>query len=63
MPSGPTWMARDIPEYAMLVAADGKKIHIHGTVAPMKDENSQFNGMVLMFAPLEKQNVLHFLDK
>lgn len=53
-------MARDIPEYAMLVAADGKKIHIHGTVAPMKDENSQFNGMVLMFAPLEKQNVLHF---
>jgi CheY-like chemotaxis protein len=54
---------RDLPEYAMLVGADGKKINIQGTVAPVIDENNQFKGMIFTFSPTVKQNVLHFSTK
>ena len=44
-------IVRDLPEQAILVTADGKKIHIRGTASPLKDENNQFKGVIFTFSP------------
>lgn len=53
-------VARDLPEHAILVAADGTKIHVQGTVSPLADENNQFNGIIFTVAPVTRKNVLRF---
>jgi len=53
-------IVRDLPEHAILVAADGTKIHVQGTVSPLADENNQFKGIIFTFAPVARQNILRF---
>ena len=54
-------VVRDLPDDAVLVAADGKKIQIRGTVSPLTDENIQFNGIIFSFAPVSRENILRSL--
>jgi len=53
-------IVRDLPGHAILVAAEGGKIHVRGTVSPLKDENNQFKGVIFIFAPISRQNTLRF---
>jgi PAS domain S-box-containing protein len=53
-------IVRDLPEHSILVTTDGKKIHVRGTVSPIKDEDSQFKGVIFIFAPVIRQNTLRF---
>jgi len=54
-------VVRDLPEHAILVAADGNKISVRGTVSPLNDENNQFKGIIFTFAPVTRQESLKFL--
>ncbi len=53
-------ITRDLPEHTILVAADGTKMHIRGTVSHLNgnDGNGQFKGIIFTFAPLTIQNSL-----
>lgn len=51
---------RDLPEQAILVTVDGKKIHIRGIASPLKGENNQFKGVIFTFFPEKRQNSLGF---
>lgn len=53
-------VTRDLPENTILVAADGTKMHIRGTVTHLNgnDGNGQFKGIIFTFAPLTIQNSL-----
>ena len=53
-------VVRDLPEHAVLVAAGGERIHVRGTVSPLTDENSQFNGIIVSFAPVTRPDILRF---
>lgn len=53
-------VVRDLPEGSVLVAADGKKIPVRGTAAPLMDENGQFKGVIFSFSPLNREQILGF---
>jgi PAS domain S-box-containing protein len=53
-------VVRDLPEGSVLVAADGKKIPVRGTVAPLIDENGHFKGVIFSFSPLNRETILSF---
>ncbi len=53
-------VVRDLPENTILVTADGKKIPVRGTAAPLIDDNRQFKGIIFSFGPLNRENKLGF---
>jgi PAS domain S-box-containing protein len=53
-------IVRDLPEQAILVTAQGEKLHVRGTASPLKDENNQFKGIIFTFSPVNRQNTLGF---
>lgn len=53
-------VVRDLPENTILVTADGKKIPVRGTAAPLIDDNRQFKGVIFSFGPIKREKTLGF---
>ena len=53
-------IVRDLPEFAVLVAKDGTRIPVRGTVSPLIVGDRQFKGIIFTFAPVTRQNLLRF---
>jgi DNA-binding response OmpR family regulator len=53
-------VVRDLPEGSLIITAEGKKIPVRGTIAPLLDENGHFKGVIFAFSPLKRENILSF---
>jgi CheY-like chemotaxis protein len=55
--------AMDLPQDALLVSKEAKKVPVKGSVSPLKDEKGKFGGVIVVISPISRSKTLRYSGK